>query len=455
MRLMLNSPPSAVNPEIRARQTALLYRNVGVAQTINVTVSGMIAYIGYLSRPGPVIVLWWLAVIGLSLVRLSLARSYAAAADPVAEADVWCRRYVNATTALAAVWLVGTAAVMVDNDDGYRLLTALGVAGMVAGAVPILSVVRNAFRLYAWIMLGGNAAVVLLTADSPLDWVFGTMGLAFLYAVLRSARYLNETVVGAIALELEKAELVKRLERARDAAEAANRAKSTFIANMSHEIRTPMNGVLGMAELLAMSRLDDEQRDFVATLRASGTSLLNVINDILDFSSVEAGLLKLEDLPFDLDELVRRALMPLQAEAAAKGLEFGMPRLPALPFGVSGDPVRLRQMLGILVGNAIKFTEHGAIAVALDVEEAAADHLVLRFSVADTGIGVDADQREEIFEAFTQADDSMTRKYSGTGLGLAICRQLARLMGGRVWLDSEPGRGSVFYFTVRLAKAAA
>ena len=354
--------------------------------------------------------------------------------------------------------------------NGVALPTAVGFFLLGIGAAALaFGMTQPALRVPAWVPIGASVFLAMVRIglweafsaknQTKMDLLsnltlFGGLSGAILFGVvihLALKAHVQRETLRTVNLRLEK-EMTER-KRAEQAAQSASRAKSEFLANMSHEIRTPMNGILGMLDLTLDTVVDSEQRDYLETAKESADALLTIINDILDFSKIEAGKLDLDTVNFSLRESLAQTIKPLALRAQQKGLHLDLRVDPQVVDLVAGDPVRLRQILVNLVGNAVKFTRSGGVTVSVQNESQDHEHVMLRFTVKDTGVGIPPEKLSEIFASFTQADNSTTRTYGGTGLGLTISRQLTELLGGRIWVESQLGKGSSFHFTARLGIA--
>ncbi|MFA1732449.1 ATP-binding protein [Xanthomonas campestris] len=324
--------------------------------------------------------------------------------------------------------------------------------------VTLAALVATSAAALQWLGVAGPWRIVTAAA-SVLALACGMCTAVVAYRASRAlgalTRQLDDTNTAQARMQQElqrHGELEQELLRAKQAAEAASLAKGEFLATMSHEIRTPLNGIIPMLELISRGQLSLDQRDMLQTATGSSLQLLRIVDDILDYSKLEANKLELEITTFNLRELLDGVAQLMQRTAEGKQLRLGLDIEPSVRLLVRGDPIRLRQVLGNLIGNAIKFTERGSVDIQLRrLGETRAQHL-LRFQVRDTGIGIAADQQARLFRSFAQADASTTRLYGGTGLGLAICKRIIDLMGGRIGVESEPGRGATFWFEIPLLK---
>lgn len=436
------------DPFILSRQVELLYRNLRPGQIISMIIGALLVWLA-LGKVNSLLLFGWLALVWLiASLRLAYGLRYQRLAADQRQADPqrWRRRALKGAGASGLIWMLGALLLTRADDPTLQFFCAFVMSALVAGAVPVLAADRLAFRLFAWPIV--MAVIVGVAGTDPLQATFAVLALLFLFIVTRSADFFNETLHETIRLERETALLAEKLEIARQQAEQSNLAKSQFLANMSHEIRTPMNAVIGMTELALDTDETAERTEYLNIVKSSAHSLLGILNDILDFSKIEAGKLTVETIPFVPADVLRESAAMLALRAREKGLMIDCQISADCPPVALSDPLRVRQVLLNLLGNAVKFTEQGMISLHLDVVAHRPEGLILRFTVSDTGIGISPDKLNVVFEAFSQADASTTRKYGGTGLGLSITDRLVRLLGGHLEVESVLGSGSTFRFTL-------
>ncbi|MFN0180225.1 MAG: ATP-binding protein [Gemmatimonadales bacterium] len=451
---VLVRPDESIEVLVRLGQVRLVYDRLPLVLGYTAAVSVVFATLLRPVFPGGVL---WPGLIVLQLVsvgRAVLWVQYRRAAPESQESRKWIRRFMIGTALAAAAWSLWIFPVLLTAGPTERTMLLITLLAVSAVGVSSLAPYFPSLCLFLSVALG-PAIVHLLLAPDLISRISGWAIVAAVVTLAGAGWRMQADIRRMLRTELELSEAMAAAVRERQAADAANAAKSVFLANMSHEVRTPLNGILGLSELLSQSPLDPERKAQIGLLRTSTTALLDIVNDILDFSKIEAGKVTVEQVGFDLPGTVRDVAKILADRAEAKGLTFRVIVDSGIPAFTIGDPGRLRQVLINLGGNAVKFTHQGTVEIRVEPAPADAAPATVRFTVSDTGIGIPPQAQAQLFQPFTQADNSTTRPYAGIGLGLSIAQRLVRLMGGSIGVASAEGRGSTFWFDLSLPPATA